>query len=185
MTRSMKLAAPAIVAASLLLVGCGMGDHGSMWKSVDELVAVMHGTQGNEKVSGVVRFTKTDDGVLVTADISGLTPDSQHAIHVHEFGDCTDLAAKSAGGHYNPEGHPHGLPPAEERHAGDLGNLQADGAGHATLSLTVNNITLAGLKNPIVGRAVIVHALKDDGGQPTGNAGGRIACGVIGIGQSK
>ena len=87
----------------------------------------------------------------------------------------------SAGGHYNPEKHEHGLPDKAQRHAGDLGNLEADASGKAHLELTVNNITISGNKNPILGRGVIVHAKFDYGGQPVGNAGGRIACGVIGV----
>jgi Cu-Zn family superoxide dismutase len=87
----------------------------------------------------------------------------------------------SAGGHYNPENHPHALPDSSNRHAGDLGNLQADDQGKAHYEITVDNISVAGTKNPIIGRGVIVHAKPDDGGQPVGNAGGRIACGVIGV----
>jgi len=87
----------------------------------------------------------------------------------------------SAGGHYNPEGHQHGLPDSENRHAGDLGNVQADSEGKAHYEITVSNISIQGPRNPILGRAVIVHAKPDDGGQPVGNAGARIACGVIGV----
>jgi superoxide dismutase, Cu-Zn family len=89
--------------------------------------------------------------------------------------------ATSAGGHFNPEGHPHALPDQEKRHAGDFGNLKADGDGNATLTLTVDNITLNCGGHGILGRAVIVHAKPDDGGQPTGNAGDRIGAGVIGL----
>ncbi|MCP5412982.1 MAG: superoxide dismutase family protein, partial [Alphaproteobacteria bacterium] len=67
------------------------------------------------------------------------------------------------------------------RHAGDLGNLTADATGKATYEIVVDNISIAGPHNPILGRGVIIHAKPDDGGQPVGNAGGRIACGVIGV----
>ena len=70
----------------------------------------------------------------------------------------------------------------DQRHAGDLGNLQADNDGKVRYEISVKNITIAGTKNPIIGRGVIVHAKPDDGGQPVGNAGARIACGVIGVG---
>jgi len=143
-------------------------------------VAVL-GAASASQVKGTARFTQTAGGVAVVVDIEGLTPNQQHAIHVHEFGDCTAADALSAGTHYNPEGHPHALPAADHRHAGDLGNLQADAAGKAHYEITVTNCSIAGAKNPILGRAVIVHAKPDDGGQPVGNAGGRIACGVIGI----
>lgn len=147
-------------------------------------VCVVQPTEGN-KCHGRVYFKQMADGkVKVTAKMSGLKPKQKHAIHIHEFGDVTDLSGKSAGGHYNPEQLPHGLPPAEKRHAGDLGNLSADADGQATYSLTVKNISIAGRKNPILGRAIVVHAGEDDGGQPTGNAGARIGVGVIGIANS-
>src|SRR5690348_16981982 len=73
-----------------------------------EGVAVVHGTKGNEKVMGVVKFTDSGAGVKVVADIEGLEPNSEHGFHVHEFGDCSDMEkAMSAGGHYNPEKHQH------------------------------------------------------------------------------
>lgn len=144
------------------------------------LVAVLHPTAGNA-AKGVVRFSMKGGKVVVQAEVEGLTPGQQHAIHIHEFGDCTSADGTSAGGHYNPEGHDHALPSTAERHAGDLGNMTADASGKAVYSVEVENVTLVGRKNPIVGRSVIVHAKPDDGSQPTGNAGPRIACGVIGI----
>jgi superoxide dismutase, Cu-Zn family len=146
---------------------------------ITKAIAVLHATQGN-KVHGTVRFTQEGNSVKIVAHVEGLTANQKHAIHVHEFGDCSTADASSAGSHYNPEKHEHGLPEKDQRHAGDLGNLQADASGKAHLELTVKNITIAGNKNPVLGRAVIVHAKPDDGGQPVGNAGGRIACGVIG-----
>ena len=144
-------------------------------------VAVLHPTKGSQ-TTGVIHFQSVSDGkVRVTATVERLAPNSVHAIHIHEFGDCTAPDAASAGGHYNPAGHPHALPDKKERHAGDLGNLQADAQGKASLDLTVDNITINGSKNPIVGRGVIVHEKQDDGSQPVGNAGARIACGVIGL----
>ncbi len=144
-------------------------------------IAVIQGTEGND-VSGHVRFTPVDGGVRIRAEIHGLNPDSHHGIHIHEYGDISATDGTSAGGHYNPEGHDHGLPGAsDQRHAGDLGNLRADAKGHAVLELEVDNITLAGDRNPIIGRAIIIHAGTDDGGQPTGNSGARMAMGVIGV----
>ena len=145
-----------------------------------ELVAVLSPASGSQ-AHGTTRFYSDKDGVRVVVDIEGLTPNQLHAIHVHEFGDCTAPDAASAGSHYNPEGHPHALPTTSPRHAGDLGNLQADAAGKAHYEIKVQNMTTAGAMNPVLGHAVIVHAKQDDGGQPVGNAGGRIACGVIGI----
>jgi len=153
---------------------------------VKNAVAVVH-PLGASKVMGVVRFVATDEGVKVSAEISGLTPGSKHAFHVHEFGDCSDPQGKSAGGHYNPDKHQHGAPDADptKRHPGDMGNLSADDKGVAKLEVTLAGTTLTGEKNPIVGRAVIIHAKPDDFSQPVGNAGDRIGCGVIGIAESK
>jgi Cu-Zn family superoxide dismutase len=157
--------------------------HTEAWTSVKQAVAVLHPTAGNQ-AKGTVRFTQSGDDVKVVADVEGLMPGQKHAIHIHQFGDCSSADGMSAGGHYNPEGHSHGLPDVEMRHAGDLGNLQADAQGKAHHELTVKNISIAGMKNPIIGRGVIVHAKVDDGGQPVGNAGARIACGVIGVANS-
>jgi Cu-Zn family superoxide dismutase len=143
-------------------------------------VAVLSSASGSN-ARGTAWFTQTPKGIAVVVDMEGLTPNAQHAIHIHEFGDCTAADAASAGTHYNPEGHAHGMPNAAARHAGDLGNLTANTEGKTHYELTIDNVSIAGSKNPILGRAVIVHAKHDDGGQPVGNAGGRIACGVIGV----
>ncbi len=146
-------------------------------------ICVVQPTKGNS-CRGIVYFEATSKGkVKITAMISGLIPNQKHAIHIHQYGDISDLSGKSAGGHYNPENHPHGLPPEKKRHAGDLGNLEADRHGKTKLLLTVDNISIAG-KNAILGRAIVIHAKLDDGGQPTGNAGARIGFGVIGIGKA-
>lgn len=158
--------------------------HSADTTAVMKAVAVLHSTAG-QQCHGVVRFTQDGDSVHVVADIEGLTPGQKHAFHIHQYGDCSSPDAMSAGGHYNPEGHQHGLPDNENRHAGDLGNIQADDQGKAHYEITVSNISIMGTKNPILGRGVIVHAKVDDGGQPVGNAGGRIACGVIGVANPK
>jgi len=135
----------------------------------------------NNSVSGVVHFTTLDGGkVEVEARISGLAPNSKHGFHIHQFGDATDPGGKSLGGHFNPEGHPHALPPAAMRHAGDLGNIVADASGNANFSATFDNFSLGGHNN-VIGRGMVIHAKPDDGGQPTGNAGPRQAVGVIGL----
>ena len=144
------------------------------------LVAIIRPV-GDGNVRGSVLFEKIDDGIRITAKVGGLTPNAHHAIHIHEFGDLGSDDATSAGEHFNPGGHQHGLPDKDQRHAGDMGNLQADGSGNVTHTLTVSNITLDAGPNGILGRAVIVHAKADDGGQPSGNAGGRIGAGVIGV----
>ena len=165
---------------SVRSLGAAEHEHGEAWAAVKQAVAVLHPTAGN-KCHGTVRFTQDGDSVKVVADIEGLVPGQKHAFHIHQFGDCSTSDGMSASGHYNPENHQHGLPETDNRHAGDLGNLQADNDGKAHYEITVKNISVAGLKNPIVGRGVIVHAKVDDGGQPVGNAGARIACSVIGV----
>lgn len=137
----------------------------------------MNPTEGNN-VTGTITFTKVSDGVKVEADISGLTK-GKHAIHIHEFGDCSAPDGSSAGGHFNPAAKQHGAPDAGERHAGDMGNLQADDSGNSRLEYIDHTMTLDG-ENSIIGKSVIIHENEDDfTTQPTGNAGGRIACGVI------
>lgn len=157
--------------------------HRRKWRAIREAVCVLHPTQGNT-AKGVVRFIQSGPKVKVVADIEGLSPNGTHAIHIHQYGDCSLPNGKSAGGHYNPEKNPHALPGVDQRHAGDLGNLIANSQGKAHYEMTMDNICVVGHHNPILGRGVIVHAKEDDGGQPTGNAGSRIACGVIGIANS-
>ena len=174
----------AIVVVSLVVAARHSAEfaeaHEGSASAVKAAVCVVRPTKGNQ-CRGVVRFAAAAEGkVKVTAKISGLSPSQKHAIHIHAYGDTTDLSGKSAGGHYNPDNNPHGLPPAKKRHAGDLGNLMANAEGKAEFALTVDNISIAG-KSAILGRAIVIHAKVDDGGQPTGNAGARIGFGVIGI----
>jgi Cu-Zn family superoxide dismutase len=130
-------------------------------------------------VSGVVTFAKAEGGVKVTVKVSGLKPGS-HGFHIHEFGDCTAADGTSAGGHFNPTGDPHAGPKEAKRHEGDMGNLEADKDGAATLDYLDANLAFEGASS-ILGRGVIIHAAPDDfKTQPTGNAGARVSCGVIG-----
>ncbi|RMH95460.1 MAG: superoxide dismutase family protein [Calditrichaeota bacterium] len=146
---------------------------------ITKAVAVLHPTEGNN-VTGVVYFTQMENGVKIEAKVEGLTP-GEHGFHIHEFGDCSSGDGKSAGGHFNPEGKSHGAPDAAERHVGDLGNLTADDAGVAKYERVDSHLSLNG-PNSIIGRAVIIHEKADDlTSQPTGAAGSRLACGVIGI----
>ena len=139
---------------------------------------------GDGKVSGKVVFTQQRGGVEVNAEITGLAP-GEHGFHVHEFGDCSMVDGTCAGGHFNPTGAPHGGPDDEERHAGDLGNITADRSGKATYKRVDKMLALNG-PNSIIGRSIIVHADPDDlTSQPSGNAGARVGCGVIGIADPK
>jgi Cu-Zn family superoxide dismutase len=131
------------------------------------------------KVKGTIEFKEVDGGVEVVANVEGLKA-GDHAYHVHEKGDCSAPDAASAGGHFNPNNKKHGSPDGEEHHEGDFGNLTAGKDGKATKTFVMKGITLADGPTSIVGKGFIVHEKKDDfKTQPTGNAGGRIACGVI------
>jgi len=146
-------------------------------------IAILSPTKGST-VSGIVTFEATEKGIRVVADVKGLTP-GKHGFHVHDFGDCTADDASSAGGHFNPSGMPHSMPSSEKRHAGDMGNIEADKDGKAHLDYVDMAMTMTG-EQTIVGRAVIVHENEDDlKTQPTGAAGARLACGVIGVAKPK
>lgn len=142
-------------------------------------VAVIHPTEGND-ISGTVTFTEDTAGVTIEATASGFESMTKHGFHIHQYGDCTADDATSAGGHYAPDGNEHGEP-GPYTHDGDLGNMVANEDGNASLTMTSKDITLNGPKS-IIGRGIIVHANADDlESQPSGAAGPRIGCGVIGI----
>lgn len=135
-------------------------------------------------VSGKLSLRPMGDGVHLTGEIGGLTPNSTHAIHIHEKGDCSAADASSAGGHFNPAGQPHGRVDHGAHHGGDMDNLVANADGVAKVDAHASGVTLGGgAPNDVGGRAVVVHASPDDyKSQPAGNAGARVACGVIKIG---
>ncbi len=167
-------------AAGLALTQTAQAAESKAFASIDKLVAVIRPTKGNT-CSGIVEFVKDGSGVHIHAHFEGLKPNAKHAFHIHQFGDATSADGKSAGGHYNPGGHDHGRPTDSKRHAGDLGNLEADGNGEAHYERSDSHVSLAGAKNAIIGRGVIVHAGADLFTQPTGGAGARIGIGVIGV----
>ena len=147
--------------------------------AISKAVCVLYPTQGNN-VTGTITFITTDKGVKVIADLQGLTK-GKHGFHIHECGDCTSPDGSSAGGHFNPMGKSHGAPMDMMRHMGDMGNIEADETGKAHLEYLDNTISLTG-ENSIIGHSIIIHKNEDDmKTQPTGNAGARVACGVIGI----
>jgi superoxide dismutase, Cu-Zn family len=143
----------------------------------NKAIAVLEPTQGNE-ARGVVMFAREKTGIRVTAVVNGLTP-GVHGFHIHEKGDCSAPDGESAGGHFNPLGNPHGGPTDAKRHAGDLGNMDANFRGNVYEEKVDTVISFDG-PDSIIGRAIIVHAKPDDlKTQPTGGAGARVACGVI------
>lgn len=151
--------------------------------TVTEAKAVLAPTK-DSTVSGAILFTQVEGGVKIVADVIGLTP-GDHGFHIHEFGDCSAPDAKSAGEHFNPLHTQHGARDATQHHAGDFGNIIADASGKAHYEWVDPGISLNG-PNAIIGHGMIVHANVDDlKTQPSGNAGPRVACGVIGISQTK
>jgi Cu-Zn family superoxide dismutase len=135
--------------------------------------------KSGSKLKGKAVLTETEGGVHVLLTLEGLEP-GDHGAHVHEKGDCSAPDGASAGGHFNPLTQDHGLPGAPKRHLGDLGNIVIGKDGKGSLDITAPGANLKP-SDPasFVGKSIIVHAKKDDGGQPTGNAGGRVGCGVI------
>ncbi|KHN73295.1 Extracellular superoxide dismutase [Cu-Zn], partial [Toxocara canis] len=139
--------------------------------------------------AGIVDFRQDSLSLIVNGSVRGLTANALHGFHVHTRGDIGN-SCLAALGHYNPFGRNHGAPGLmfpTIRHVGDLGNIQADGNGVATISSTFLRVGLVGPFS-IIGRTLIVHAMRDDlglGGAPdsttTGNAGRRVACGIIGL----
>ena len=135
--------------------------------------------RSGSKLKGTAKLEQTASGVQVTIDVADAPP-GEHGAHIHQNADCRDDEAKSAGDHFNPMMHDHGLPPTEMRHLGDLGNLQVgkDGKGHLEITIAGANLS-KGDKMSFLGRGIIIHEKLDNGGQPAGNAGKRIGCGEI------
>jgi superoxide dismutase, Cu-Zn family len=141
--------------------------------------AKLEPTKGNG-VIGSVQFAQRGENVLVTGEIAGLAPNSEHGFHIHEKGDCSSGDGMSAGGHFNPMGKAHGAHQHSEHHAGDLMSLKANAAGVAKFSFQSSTIAVGTGQTDVVGRGLIVHRDADDfETQPTGNSGPRLACAVI------
>lgn len=139
-------------------------------------IVVLVPTKGNN-VRGVLRLQQDGETLTISGQVRNLTP-GEHGFHIHEFGDLRGTDGTSAGGHFNPAGHEHGAP-GPESHAGDLGNITANEQGVARVNVTTKDANL----HTILGRSIVVHAGKDDlQSQPSGDAGARVAVGVIGVG---
>ncbi len=146
-----------------------------------EGVAVIKGTSSDSLISGEVKFKETKKGLTVEAKLKNVPKTGKLGFHIHENGSCDDMG-KAAGGHYNPMGTPHGLLAKDgehKAHAGDLGNVEIAADETGVLKGFLPGVTLQGGKYNVAGKAVILHEKQDDFGQPTGNAGGRIGCGII------
>jgi len=160
----------------VLILVCILMGPSVLWAA--QGVATIKGTADGSSISGEVRFIETEQGLDVEAAVSNV-PVGKHGFHIHENGSCEDMG-KAAGGHFNPEGTEHGYMPKnghQHAHLGDMGNINVADDGVGTLNLLLPGVTF----DQINGKAVILHEKEDDFGQPTGNAGGRIGCGVIGL----
>jgi Cu-Zn family superoxide dismutase len=142
--------------------------------------AALQPTKGNKTFGEATFEAVAGNKVRVIVFAQGLRPNQEHGFHIHEAGDCSSGDGMSAKGHFNPHNKPHGDPKSPERHAGDLPSLRAGKDGRAKLDITVDQVTIGPGPASIVGRGLIIHADPDDyKTQPTGNAGARLACGVI------
>jgi superoxide dismutase, Cu-Zn family len=138
--------------------------------------------QHSDTVKGTILLMQAPGTpTLIKGTITGLTP-GDHGFHIHEFGDMSK-GCESMGGHYNPDDATHG--DLDKGHVGDLGNITAEEDGTASFSIQANRVELIGERS-VVGRGLVVHSDQDDLGQgvddeslKTGNAGDRLACGVI------
>ena len=166
--------------AVVSLVGCA-SLHALPWCVKSRATAVLKGTAPDSKITGTVKLAETTSGLCISVRVAHVSP-GVHGFHIHEGASCDD-AAKAAGGHYNPAGMKHGYLPKEgllQVHAGDFGNITVGASGRGSRSFVIPGLTLVGGTYPVVGRAVVLHAKQDDlASQPAGNAGERIACGVI------
>lgn len=147
--------------------------------ATSQTVQVAFQSRSGSQLAGSGTLTETSNGVQVALALENVAP-GEHGAHVHEKGDCSAPDGSSAGGHFNPASHPHALPEGSPRHLGDLGNISIGADGKGTLDIVASGANLkAGDPSSFLGKAIIVHEKKDDGGQPVGNAGGRIGCAEI------
>ncbi|MSO77949.1 MAG: superoxide dismutase family protein [Alphaproteobacteria bacterium] len=142
--------------------------------------AAIHDAEG--KPIGTVALLQTPHGVLLTGNLERLPP-GPHAFHVHSVGKC-EPPFTSAEGHFNPGGKKHGLLVADGPHAGDLPNIHVPASGATTIEVLAPGLSLvAGAPGYLFdtdGSALVIHAGVDDyKSDPTGNAGGRLACGIV------
>lgn len=151
------------------------------WAEVGQ-VLLRGTTRATSDLAGIVNLQDSSDGLKIEANLRDV-PTGRHGFHIHEFGSCANLA-NAAGGHYNPDKVKHGELLKDgfaKAHAGDLGNIEASRGAAAVYRATLPGLSLSGGKYAVAGRAFVVHEKPDDFGQPTGNAGGRIGCGIITI----
>lgn len=168
----------ALLAGPAFAASARAADHQHADAKVTNAVAVITPTKASDgKVQGIVRLKQEQGYVLLTGQVTGLTP-GKHGFHIHRYGDISAADGTSAGGHYNPTGEPHGGRHSEARHDGDLGNITANAQGTAHVEMKAPGLKL----HNVLGRSIVVHGGADDlESQPSGNAGPRVGAGVIGL----
>jgi superoxide dismutase, Cu-Zn family len=135
--------------------------------------------QNGSHLKGNARFEQTEAGVNVLVEVQDAPP-GKLGVHVHEKGDCSDIAGKSMGEHFAPRGESHGLPDAPQHHIGDLGNMVVDQNGRGELKIVAEGANLEKQDRlSFLNRAIVIHQGEDKGTQPSGDAGSPLACGVI------
>ncbi len=177
MTRSSNLAAGLLAAAGIAVVaGCAS----TATPPADAQARATIESRSGSTVRGWAAFKdRSTGGVRIEVHIENAPP-GVHGLHVHERGDCSAPDASSAGAHFNPGGMSHAAPSETRRHAGDLGNITIGANGTGRLELVSDLLTVRSGPNAVVGKAVIFHEKADDmRTQPTGDAGGRLGCGVV------
>jgi superoxide dismutase, Cu-Zn family len=163
------------LAAAVLLLGA------TAWADMQPSMAKATLKDATGKTVGEATLKQTPHGVLITVDFSGM-PAGEHALHIHQTGKC-EPPFTSAGGHFNPTGHQHGILNPKGMHAGDLPNIYVPDSGSLKVDVFAAGVTLGKGKNSLFdkdGSALVIHAGADDyKSDPAGDAGARIACGVI------
>jgi Cu-Zn family superoxide dismutase len=157
-------------------------------KAAPRSVDVVMEAKSGAAIAGSAKLVEEKDGVRVTVEVTK-APAGKHGLHIHEKGDCSDPKAESAGAHLSLPGQKHGLPagnrhdgddPKAAMHAGDLGNIDIGRDGRGRLEHFVEGATLEpGRPTSLADRAIVLHEKEDVGGEPAGQSGGRIGCGVI------
>ena len=168
----------AVLTAAALLAACG-----TLGSTGPKAIATLEPTKGNT-AAGTVTFQQKGDRVMVTANVTGLPPNSEHGFHAHEKGDCSSGDGMSTGGHFNPNGKPHG-PLSADHHAGDMPNIVSPPAGAHTVQFLLDGVKLTGRGGLLDddGASIVIHSSEDDHlTDPSGNSAARYACGVITLG---
>ena len=169
----MRITRVVLYTVAALLAGCATMPRGPSASAALE-------SRSASTATGHVSLVERDAAVRAHVELHGLALGSEHGFHIHDKGDCSAPDASSAGGHFNPGAAPHGRAGSAAHHAGDMPSVVADAQGDVKVDLVITGVTLAPGPLSVVGRAIVLHAKRDDyTTQPAGDAGPRIACGVI------